>query len=330
LPHRHYCVFRVQLHSSNIAKLVAQAWKNLAADERSAWEELAREDKFRYEIEKTLYKGPWRIEKTQKTKDVNTPKRPVSAYLAFANSRRADVRRQMQKKVSNTELSRELAKMWKESPDEVRHSYIAEAKQKRQKYLAAMIELKKKVKNENAHDNEEAALRQQEEEFSLNAEAIDDCIIDMFIEPVHINEEAWVSNMAANSNTLRPDSKMNAVLPVNSQPYSYQPDTRNFFKAADQSQPSDRLFGKCMTNARASNCAFVSLQFNVIIRVKTIAYQDLQCFHHRRNTTRQTPHFDRSQHHAQCCPTIHSYLLQTTGTCYIPQTRSPQVMICIV
>jgi hypothetical protein len=111
-----------------------------------------------------------------------------------------------------------------------------------------MIEWKKKVKNENAHDNEEAALRLQEEEFSLNAEALDDCIIDMFIEPVHINEEEHVSNMAANSNTLGPDSKMNAVV-VNSQPYSYQPDTRNFLKAADQSQPSDHLVGKC------SSCA---------------------------------------------------------------------------
>ena len=51
----------LQLKTTTIAKQVSQAWKNLSDEEREEWEEMARKDKARYEMEKTMYNGPWKV-----------------------------------------------------------------------------------------------------------------------------------------------------------------------------------------------------------------------------------------------------------------------------
>lgn len=116
-------------------------------EEVETWETLARNDRNRYELEKARYHGPWHVLKTRKRKDASAPKRPMSAFLAFANSRRADVKRTMPN-ASNGDTSRALAVMWREAPAEVRKRYIDEELQKREEYLVAVADWKKHKEEE--------------------------------------------------------------------------------------------------------------------------------------------------------------------------------------
>ena len=130
--------------TTEVAKLVSQAWKSLPAEEREEWEEMARKDKARYEIEKTMYNGPWKIPVQKRSqKDPNAPKRPMSAFLSFSNSKRAKVKEE-NPHVGNAEISRILAKMWKEAPGEERKKHIDREYKLRQEYKTAIASWKKK------------------------------------------------------------------------------------------------------------------------------------------------------------------------------------------
>merc|ERR1712130_1083113 len=104
--------------TTSIAKLVSQEWKNLSAQDREVWEEMARKDKDRYAAEKAAYTGPWKIRAGNPPKDSGAPKRPMSAFLAFSNCRRAGIKRK-NPGATNADLSRILSKMWKEAPEEM-------------------------------------------------------------------------------------------------------------------------------------------------------------------------------------------------------------------
>jgi hypothetical protein len=68
-----------QVSTTDVAKLVSQAWKEISDEERDTWEELARKDKARYEMEKSMYTGPWKVPAMKRSqKDPNAPKRPMS------------------------------------------------------------------------------------------------------------------------------------------------------------------------------------------------------------------------------------------------------------
>lgn len=147
--------------TAQISKLVSAAWKELSTDEREKWETLARDDRARYDVEKELYKGPWKVPRRRMPKDSTAPKRPMSAFLAFANSRRAAVKKKLTV-ASNADLSRALAIMWREAPDELRQLYIQEEHEKRKAYATAMAEWKKNKEEEKLmqrRHREGAALR---------------------------------------------------------------------------------------------------------------------------------------------------------------------------
>ena len=65
------------------------------------------------------------------------PKRPMSAFLAYANSKRRKVK-EMHSKAASTEISRILARMWKDAPEEERKKYIDEEFALRQEYKIAI------------------------------------------------------------------------------------------------------------------------------------------------------------------------------------------------
>lgn len=98
---------------------------------------MAVTDKARYDVEKTLYKGPWQVPRRRTPKDASAPKRPMSSFLAFANSQRASVKERMPT-MTNGEISKALAVMWREASDEVRKPYINWEKEKRLTYKVAM------------------------------------------------------------------------------------------------------------------------------------------------------------------------------------------------
>ena len=108
-----------QLRAAVVAKMVSQAWKALSDDERTKWVEMGRLDRERYEREKKSYKGPWKV---PDVKNPNAPKKPMSSFLAFSNERRRALAR-ANPNMNGTELSCLLAKLWKESPPEVKQMY---------------------------------------------------------------------------------------------------------------------------------------------------------------------------------------------------------------
>ena len=139
----------------------------MAADERAKWDEKARLDRERYEVEKSMYKGPWKVPASQKSKvkarrtDADAPKRPMSAFLSYSNSKRAALRK-TNPRLTNGDMSKMLAKMWREAPEEEKREHIEREERLREIYLkdmAAWRERTKKEQNEIREKREEAALR---------------------------------------------------------------------------------------------------------------------------------------------------------------------------
>jgi len=137
-----------KLSTTVVAKMVSKAWKALPEDEREKWEEMARQDKARYEMEKSMYSGPWKVAVTKRLrKDPKAPKRPMSAFLFFSNSKRAYVKSK-HKDSKNAEVSRILAKMWKDADTEEKKPFVDEEFALRQQYKIAMAEWKRKAEEE--------------------------------------------------------------------------------------------------------------------------------------------------------------------------------------
>jgi hypothetical protein len=121
-------------------------------------------------MEKTMYKGPWKVPaKKRALKHPDAPKRPMSAYLAFSNSRRAMVKKE-NPEMGNGELSRLLATMWKEAPENIRKKYIDRELTERQAYNTVMATWKK-----NSQD-EKRVKRELREEQALQAVAANESL----------------------------------------------------------------------------------------------------------------------------------------------------------
>lgn len=119
--------------------MVSKAWKELSDDEREVWEEIARKDKARYEMEKAVYKGPWKVPTKAKfpRDQEEAPKRPMSAYMGFSNSKRAEVKSRYPS-ADSTEISRILAQMWREASEDERKIYVDKEQEQRQQYKNTM------------------------------------------------------------------------------------------------------------------------------------------------------------------------------------------------
>jgi hypothetical protein len=117
-----------------VAKMVSQEWKGLSDEKREVWDEKARVDKERYETEKATYTGPWKVSITKRNqKDPTAPKRPMSAFLSYSNSKRSGVRVK-HPTLNNTEISRILATMWKDAPEDERKVHIEREAELRRTY----------------------------------------------------------------------------------------------------------------------------------------------------------------------------------------------------
>jgi hypothetical protein len=151
--------------TTSVAKLVAEAWRELSTEERGVWDERARRDKVRYQAEKAEYKGPWQVPNQRRQKDPLAPKRPMSAFLAFSNSRRASIKKSNET-AANADISKALSNMWKEAPEELRQKYFSEEAELRQEYKIRIEEWRKnaaKEEKEERKQREDLALRKAEE-----------------------------------------------------------------------------------------------------------------------------------------------------------------------
>ena len=123
----------------NVSKKVANAWRQLSDTDRAFWIQQAKHDKERYLKEKSAYSGPWQVavKPAPSKHDPTAPKRPVPAFLAYSNSKRAAIKRD-NPGADNGKVSRIVAAMWKKEPDELRNRFIEEAAEKRRRYKAAV------------------------------------------------------------------------------------------------------------------------------------------------------------------------------------------------
>jgi hypothetical protein len=149
------------LKTMNIARLVSDKWREMGPQERESWEERARQDKARYMNEKAHYEGPWKVPANKrKPKDPTSPKKPVPAYFAFSNARRQRIKNE-NPNATNAEISRILAKMWKEAPEDVKNVYLEEEAGRREEHAIAMEEWRKQ--NKKRLEQEEVQQQQQQQ-----------------------------------------------------------------------------------------------------------------------------------------------------------------------
>eukprot|EP00549_Striatella_unipunctata_P016146 CAMPEP_0118716136 /NCGR_PEP_ID=MMETSP0800-20121206/27317_1 /TAXON_ID=210618 ORGANISM="Striatella unipunctata, Strain CCMP2910" /NCGR_SAMPLE_ID=MMETSP0800 /ASSEMBLY_ACC=CAM_ASM_000638 /LENGTH=197 /DNA_ID=CAMNT_0006622491 /DNA_START=209 /DNA_END=800 /DNA_ORIENTATION=+ len=104
---------------------------------RAYWDEAARNDKLRYEQEKKTYRGPWNVTKRRAKKHPLAPKRPMSAFLKFSQTRRAMVK-QANPDMSNTDVSRLLGEMWRNASSRETTPYVEEEEKERAVYKEVM------------------------------------------------------------------------------------------------------------------------------------------------------------------------------------------------
>lgn len=113
--------------------------------ERDKWDALATRDKARYEIEKSTYKGPWKVAVTGRlAKDPKAPKRPMSAFLSFSSAKRSDVK-ELYPNIPNSEVSKLLSSWWRDAPKEEKRSYIDKELKLRQQYKVQTQTWKRKT-----------------------------------------------------------------------------------------------------------------------------------------------------------------------------------------
>lgn len=184
--------------------------------------------------------------KQRKSKDANAPKRPMSAFLAFANSRRAELKRQMPE-ASNGELSRTLSIMWKEAPEELRQSYIKEEKVKRETYLVAMADWKRKAEEEKQavrHVGQHEAQRIGESNLSASyCDGAPDITIPVF---EHDNIEGNRYNRFGGSSS---SLKMPSISLSRLSPYMLNKVSETYLQVGtgEHQQPIGSLFGRSIT-----------------------------------------------------------------------------------
>ena len=139
--------------------MVSEAWRNLSPDEREVYENMSIKDKARYNVEKTMYKGAWTVPIGYKRpKDTTAPKRPVPAFFAFSNKRRAMAKAQIPG-ASNAELSKALSQMWKDAPNVLREQYKHEEAELGRKYKVDIAEWRRKEDETMKRRQEEIATR---------------------------------------------------------------------------------------------------------------------------------------------------------------------------
>jgi HMG (high mobility group) box len=149
------------LQTTDIAKKVSEAWRQLSAAERKVWDDLAARDKARFDVEKQMYQGPWKVAANRRTpKDPSAPKRPSSAFLAFSNKRRAELKKS-NPNATNADLSKMLSKTWKVCDEETRREYTEAEATLRAKYKVDIAEWRRK------HAEVKLAERKERETFAM-------------------------------------------------------------------------------------------------------------------------------------------------------------------
>lgn len=144
--------------------------------DRAVWNEMSRVDKARYDYEMQDYNHARKLSKTN-IRDPNAPRRPMSAFLAFSNRRRARLKRE-NPTATNADLSKMLSVAWKQIPPEVKEEYVQEEAKLRAKYKTdAVVWKKKKAEEAKTTASKKVAEQQRESPHPIDCPAPNDSAI---------------------------------------------------------------------------------------------------------------------------------------------------------
>ena len=138
--------------SNSCIRKVAEEWKSLEQKERAIWEEEAKQDKLRFEKEKASNRGNWILPKRRAKKHPLAPRRPMSAFLKFSQTRRKIVKKQ-NPNMSNTDVSRLLGEIWRSAKPSERKHYIQEEMKERTRYKQEIAKFKSELARREAFND---------------------------------------------------------------------------------------------------------------------------------------------------------------------------------
>ncbi len=169
----------------------------MSETDRAVWNEKSRIDKERYDHEMQVYNHARKLSKTN-IKDPNAPRRPMSAFLAFSNKRRASLKRE-HPTATNADLSKMLSKAWKEISPEMKQEYIQEEAELRAKYKTdAVVWRKKKAEEAKASAPKTVSEEKQDNARPLHLPAPNVSAIEQNASAVNTQDQSALLGSLAN------------------------------------------------------------------------------------------------------------------------------------
>jgi len=146
-----------------IGKLLGEEWKKMSDDDKVEFEEMAEEDKKRYQKEMEDYTPPSDDDdsddgggkKTAKRakKDPNAPKRPMNAYMLYANSVREQVREE-NPDLSMGEVTKEISQKYKSLDEDEMAKWKGKADEAKEEYKKELAVYEKSKPKEDKKKSE--------------------------------------------------------------------------------------------------------------------------------------------------------------------------------
>lgn len=118
-------------------EVVAAEWRSLSRQEKAYWEGMARNEKTRFALEREAYKGPALGRKLRAKKHPNAPKRPMSAFLMYAQQKRRPLQQQ-NPDMPNADISRLLGELWRNASIAEKRPFLEREEVERKVYKAKM------------------------------------------------------------------------------------------------------------------------------------------------------------------------------------------------
>merc|ERR1719253_1008682 len=136
---------------------VAAEWRSLPKQDKAYWEAMAKNDLTRFADEKKAYKGPI-TRKLRTKKNPLAPKRPMSAFLMFAQQKRRPLQRE-NPDMLNADISRLLGELWRNISLAEKRPFLEREKLERKIYKAKVEAFKNDEKLANSFKSPTAAMK---------------------------------------------------------------------------------------------------------------------------------------------------------------------------
>ena len=117
----------------------AEEWRLVSKEERAHWENVASKDRKRYNKERKDFEPSAR--KVRRKKDPSAPKRPMSAFLMFAQTKRSLLQKE-NPDIPNADISRMLGEIWCKAGVDEKRPFLEREESERKLYKAKMERFK--------------------------------------------------------------------------------------------------------------------------------------------------------------------------------------------